>query len=94
MTVGELIDRLSACDRSATFRLAVNPFFPMAHPVAQVVEARNESGEPVIFIAEGADGEQQGHLPPDLAVRLTWQEPVDAPRRRRRGTIPLADNGQ
>ncbi|MBC2878096.1 hypothetical protein K7I03_28655 [Streptomyces mobaraensis] len=94
MTVGELIDRLSACDRSATVRLAINPFFPMAHQVADVIQALDENGQPVVFIAEDTEGEQHGHLPPDIAVRLTWQEPVDAPSRRRRGTIRPVDNGQ
>lgn len=94
MTVGELIDRLSACDRSAKVHLAINPFFPMAHQVAEVIEAQDESGAPVVFIAEDAEGEQHGHLPPDVAVRLTWQEPVEAPQRRRRSTIRPVDNGQ
>ncbi|MGK5638225.1 hypothetical protein ACSNOK_07895 [Streptomyces sp. URMC 126] len=94
MTVGELIDRLSACDRSSKVHLALNPFFPMAHQVAQVIEAQDESGTPVVFIAEDADGEQHGHLLPDIAVQLTWQEPVDAPQRRRRGTIRPVDNGR
>ncbi|MGW1194479.1 hypothetical protein ACWD4B_01270 [Streptomyces sp. NPDC002536] len=94
MTVGELIDRLSACDRDATVRLAINPFFPMAHQVADVVACRDENGRPVVFLAEDKEAEQHGHLPPEVAVRLTWQEPVDAPRRRRRGTIRPADDGQ
>ncbi|MFI0743300.1 hypothetical protein ACH4PU_35285 [Streptomyces sp. NPDC021100] len=94
MTVGELIDRLAACDRSATVRLAINPFFPMAHQVADVIQAPDENGQPMVFITEGAEAEQLGHLPPDVAVRLTWQEPVDAPPRRRRGTIRPVDNGQ
>ncbi|MFJ2722172.1 hypothetical protein [Streptomyces sp. NPDC087437] len=29
MTVGDLIDQLSACDRSAPVRQAMNPFFPI-----------------------------------------------------------------
>ncbi|MCX4659159.1 hypothetical protein [Streptomyces uncialis] len=81
LTVGELIDQLSALDRSATVRLAVNPFFPMAHRVAGVVGARDEKGMPLVFLA---DGDQLGHVPPDVAVRLTWQEPTVAPPRGRR----------
>ncbi|MFB7270710.1 hypothetical protein [Streptomyces sp. NPDC056244] len=85
ITVGELIDRLSACDRDAPVRLAINPFFPMAHRVADVVAGRDEAGRPVVFIAEGRDEDGQlGHLPPDVAVALTWQEPTVAPPRRRR----------
>ncbi|MBV9024188.1 MAG: hypothetical protein JO362_10440 [Streptomycetaceae bacterium] len=88
MTVGEFLDRLSACDRNAVVRLAINPFFPMAHRVADVVATRDEHGCPVVFIAEDKDSEQLGHLPPDVAVALTWQEPVDAPPRRRRAARP------
>ncbi|MCC3775865.1 hypothetical protein K6I33_000097 [Streptomyces sp. UNOB3_S3] len=94
MTVGELIDCLSACDRDATVRLAINPFFPMAHQVAGVIACRDETGRPVVFIAEDKKAEQHGHLPPEAAVRLTWQKPVDAPQRRRRGTIRPTDSGQ
>ncbi|MEU2182229.1 hypothetical protein [Streptomyces thermolilacinus] len=34
--------------------------------------------DPVVFIAEEKDAEQFGHLPPDIAVALTWQEPPEA----------------
>ncbi|WP_372478731.1 hypothetical protein [Streptomyces albireticuli] len=94
MTVGELIDSLSACNRDAAVRLAVNPFFPMAHQIAGVIGSRDEQGHPVVFIAEDRAGEQHGHLPPDVAVQLTWQEPVEVPRRRRRGTLRPVDGGQ
>ena len=87
MTVGDLIDRLSTCDRTALVRLAMNPFFPMAHRPAQVVEARDEAGRPVVYLAESQDGDSQlGHLPPEVAVALTWQAPVQAPPRRPRRT--------
>ncbi|WP_372404616.1 hypothetical protein [Streptomyces luteireticuli] len=92
MTVGELIDRLSACDRDVTVRLAISPFFPMAHRVAGVIVSRDDDGHPLVFIAEDKDADQVGYLPPDAAVQLTWQEPVDAPRRRRRGAIRSTDD--
>ncbi|WP_446038034.1 hypothetical protein [Streptomyces sp. SID1121] len=85
MTAGQIVDCLSACDRDARVRLAINPFFPMVHRIGQVVATTDESGLPVVFITEDIAGEQLGHLPPDVAVQLTWQEPVDAPPRRRRG---------
>ncbi|MFD9715832.1 hypothetical protein [Streptomyces sp. NPDC059076] len=86
LTVGELIDQLSALDREATVRLAVNPFFPMAHRIAGAVAARDENGRRLVFLA---DGDQVGHLPPEVAVQLTWQEPTAAPARsRRRGARP------
>ena len=81
LTVGDLIDQLSALDRDATVRLAVNPFFPMAHRIAGAVAARDENGRLLIFLA---DGDQLGHLPPEVAVQLTWQEPTIAPPRGRR----------
>ncbi|MCM2392048.1 hypothetical protein [Streptomyces albipurpureus] len=81
LTVGELVDQLSALDRDATVRLAVNPFFPMAHRIAGVMPGRDENGRPLVFLA---DGDQLGHLPPDVAVELTWQEPTIAPTRGRR----------
>ncbi len=86
MTVGEVIDLLSAYDRTAPFRLAMNPLFPMAHRPADVVAAPDENGTLVVFLAESADGEQIGFLPPSVAVQLTWQPPVDPPRRTRRRT--------
>ncbi|MEU9339195.1 hypothetical protein AB0D49_39665 [Streptomyces sp. NPDC048290] len=84
MTVADLIGLLSAMDQNAPARLAVNPFYPMAHTIAAVVSARDEEGRSVVFLAES--GEQLGHLPPDVAVRLTWQEPTVAPPHRRRRT--------
>lgn len=86
MTVGDLIDLLSDCDRGAPVRLAMNPFFPMAHRLTQVVQAE-ESGRPVVYLAEGRDPDSQlGPVPPEVAVALTWQGPVQAPPRRARRT--------
>lgn len=85
MTVGDLIDLLSGCDRSAPVRQAMNPFFPMAHRLAQVVQSVDETGQTVVYLAEGSDGDAQlGHLPPEVAIALTWQGPVQAPPRRPR----------
>lgn len=87
MTVDELIDLLSACDRSAPVRQAMNPFFPMAHRLAQVVQSADETGRTVVYLAEGRDQDTQlGHLPPEVAVVLSWQGPVQAPPRRPRRT--------
>ncbi|CAM5736591.1 hypothetical protein [Streptomyces afghaniensis 772] [Streptomyces afghaniensis] len=85
MTVGDLIDLLSACDRSAPVCQAMNPFFPMAHRLAQVVQSVDETGRTVVYLAEGRDEDAQlGHLPSEVAVDLTWQGPVQAPPRRPR----------
>lgn len=85
MTVGDLIDLLSASDRDLPVRLAMNPFFPMAHQLAQVVQSVDETGQPVVYLAEGREADTQlGHLPPEVAVALTWQGPVQPPPRRPR----------
>nr|WP_203675043.1 hypothetical protein [Streptomyces sp. SID13666] len=74
---------MSACDRDLPVRLAMNPFFPMAHRLAQVLPSVDETGRPVVYLAEGRDADTQlGHLPPEVAVALTWQGPVQAPPRR------------
>ncbi|MFW6724791.1 hypothetical protein ACHZ98_32540 [Streptomyces sp. MAR4 CNY-716] len=87
MTVGDLIDLLSACDRDASVRQAMNPFFPMAHRLAQVVPSVDEMGRPVVYLSEGRDEDSQlGHLPPEVAVALAWQSPVQPRPRPSRGT--------
>ncbi|MFF2189724.1 hypothetical protein [Streptomyces sp. NPDC058155] len=92
MTVGDLIGLLSACDRSVPVRLAMNPFFPMAHRLTQVVQADDGKGQPVVYLAEGPDPDSQlGPLPPEVAVALTWQGPVQAPPRRARRSARRAD---
>ncbi|MFF5090428.1 hypothetical protein [Streptomyces niveus] len=92
MTVGDLIDLLSACDRGAPVRLAMNPFFPMAHRLTQAVQADDGRGQPVVYLAEGQDPDSQlGPVPPEVAVALTWQGPVQAPPRRARRTARRTD---
>lgn len=84
MTVGEILDLLSACDREAPVRLAVNPFFPMAHRLGSVEKAVDEHGQPMVYIAESKEAEQFGPLPPAVAAALAWQAPAEAPARHRR----------
>ncbi|NEB19702.1 hypothetical protein [Streptomyces coelicoflavus] len=85
MTVHDLIESLSGCDPNAPVRQAVNPFFPMAHRMAQVLQSVDETGRTVVYLAEGQDDDAQlGHLPPEVAIALTWQGPVQAPPRRPR----------
>ena len=90
MTVGDVVDLLSACDRDTPVRLAINPFFPMAHRLGSVEKSVDEHGRPMVYIAESSEAEQFGPLPPAVAVALTWQGPVEAPphRRRRGATRP------
>ncbi|AJE87459.1 hypothetical protein SLNWT_7083 [Streptomyces albus] len=88
MTVGGLVDLLSGCDRSAPVRGAMNPFFPMVHRFARVVESVDETGRAVVYLAEGPDEDAQlGHLPPEVAIELTWRSPVLAPPRRPRRRV-------
>lgn len=85
LTVGNLIDLLTPCDRHAPVRLAMNPFFPMAHHLTQVVQSVDETGHPVVYLAEGRHEDTQlGHLPSEAAVALAWQRRVQAPPRRPR----------
>ncbi|MFF3372043.1 hypothetical protein ACFYXF_03690 [Streptomyces sp. NPDC002680] len=91
MTVGDLVGLLSACDLGAPARLAINPLFPMAHRVGGVIASEDENGQPMVFVAEAIDAEQIGHLPPDVAVALTWHEPTEAPPRRRRAATSSRD---
>ncbi|GAA0671149.1 hypothetical protein GCM10009535_58590 [Streptomyces thermocarboxydovorans] len=85
MTVGDLIDLLSACDRDAPVRQAINPFFPMEHRLDQVLQSVDATGQTVVHLAESSDEHSQlGALPPEVAVTLDWQSPVQPPRRPRR----------
>ncbi|MEV8289613.1 hypothetical protein [Streptomyces niveus] len=91
MTVGDLVDLLSASDRGTPVRLAMSPFFPMEQRLTQVVQA-DDRGRPVVYLAEGPDPSSQlGPLPPEVAVALTWQGPVQAPPRRARRTTRRTD---
>ncbi|KMS77036.1 hypothetical protein ACM01_04030 [Streptomyces viridochromogenes] len=93
MTVGDILDLLSTCDRDTPVRLAINPFFPMAHRLGGVEKTVDEHGWPMVYIAESPEAEQFGPVPPAVAIALTWHEPVEAPPRRRRGAT-RPNNGQ
>ncbi|MEC4019688.1 hypothetical protein [Streptomyces sp. H27-D2] len=88
ITVGEFIDRLSAYDRDAVLRLAINPHFPMAHRVGDLIEATDAAGRPVVFLAETG---QQDYLPPTVAQALTWHPPTVVPLRTRRAVARPRD---
>ncbi|MDT0382297.1 hypothetical protein RM572_26410 [Streptomyces sp. DSM 42041] len=87
MTVGDLHDRLSTCDSAALLQLAMNPYFPMSHRPAQIIQTVDENGRSAVYLAEGNEAETQlGPLPPEVAAALAWHEPAPAPRQRiRRG---------
>ncbi|MEJ8641174.1 hypothetical protein WKI68_06150 [Streptomyces sp. MS1.HAVA.3] len=82
MTVADLMEHLSAADPAARVRLAINPFFPMAHKMGTV--GADQDGRPVVYLAEDAEAVQYGHLPRPVAEALTWMPPVEPPARGRR----------
>ncbi|MFR9725067.1 hypothetical protein ACL02R_17135 [Streptomyces sp. MS19] len=84
VSVGDLVDALSAWDRGVPVRLAINPFYPMAHRVGEVVAAC-DADDLVVYLAEDPAGEQD-ILPPSAAVALAWHPSPSAPERRRRAT--------
>ncbi|MEU4347081.1 hypothetical protein [Streptomyces sp. NPDC023838] len=63
LTVGDLLDRLSASDRDTVVRLRINPFAPTVRRLGGVVPTRDDADRPVVFIAEAKDAELLGTLP-------------------------------
>ncbi|MFG2996613.1 hypothetical protein [Streptomyces sp. NPDC048340] len=88
VTVGEIIDRLSSCDRDAPFYLAINPEFPYAHFAGEIVEARDSQGGQVVFLGEAGQSE---FLPPVIAQALTWHPSTVTASRSRRAVLRSAD---
>lgn len=84
MTVADLIQHLSEVDPSARVRLAINPFFPMAHKMGAVTMDTDQEGRPIVYLAEDAEAVQYGYLPRPVAEALTWMPPVEPPVRGRR----------
>ncbi|MEU9939052.1 hypothetical protein [Streptomyces lavendulae] len=84
MTVADLMRHLSGVDPSARVRLAINPFFPMAHKMGTVAVDPDEDGRPIVYLAEDAEAVQYGYLPRPVAEALTWMPPVEVPARARR----------
>lgn len=82
LTVGELIERLEACDRDAVVRLAVNPSFPYSHFTGDIVPARDPQGRSMVFLAEAG---QERFLPLAVAQALAWHPLTALPVRARRG---------
>ncbi|MFC0844694.1 hypothetical protein ACFH04_13395 [Streptomyces noboritoensis] len=92
MTVGELIEQLSAMDRQATVRLAVNPFFPMAHRLDAVTAGEDQDRQPTVYLAEDPAAVQYGYLPRPVAEALAWMPPIDPPARARRRLRAVTDD--
>ncbi|WP_314245725.1 MULTISPECIES: hypothetical protein [unclassified Streptomyces] len=84
MTVADLMKHLSEAAPSARVRLAINPFFSMAHKMGTVTVGADQDGRPVVYLAEDAEAVQYGNLPRPVAEALTWMPPVEPPARGRR----------
>ncbi|MFH9071408.1 hypothetical protein [Streptomyces alboflavus] len=52
LTVGDLLESLSASDRDVVVRLWINPFARTARRLGGVVPTRDDADRPVVFIAE------------------------------------------
>ncbi|MFB6525402.1 hypothetical protein [Streptomyces sp. NPDC056399] len=83
LTARDLIDRLSAVAPDTPVHLAINPFFPFRHGIADVIAVKDALGRTTVYVTE--DGEQQGPVPPEVTVAAGWHEPTEAPRRSRSG---------
>jgi hypothetical protein len=91
VTVGHLVSQLAALDPDTPVRLAINPFHPMAHRLADVLVAADLDGRPTVYLAEDSEAVQYGYLPRPIAEALAWMPPVDpptSPRRRLRAVSP------
>jgi hypothetical protein len=86
-TVGELIEHLRAFDPASSVRLAINPDFPFSHGIGDIT-ASDESGQPMVFIAETG---HQEHLPVPAAQALGWLPLTEPPARTRRGPLRVVD---
>ncbi|WP_129838046.1 hypothetical protein [Streptomyces sp. RFCAC02] len=80
-TVGDLTAQLSPLPPDAPVRLALNPFFPMAHRIGALVASHDEHGRATVFIAQHPDDDSDTYLPPDVAIQLMWHPPTSAPPR-------------
>ncbi|MGW6388906.1 hypothetical protein ACWFR1_00075 [Streptomyces sp. NPDC055103] len=80
-TAGDLIARLSSVDPDTPVRLAINPFFPLEHTIADVLGTTDALGNAVFYVVES--GEQLGPVSPTVTVGAGWHEPTEAPRRSR-----------
>ncbi|MEU1073611.1 MULTISPECIES: hypothetical protein [unclassified Streptomyces] len=63
LTVGDLLESLSAGDRDVVVRLWINPFARTARRLGSVVPTRDDADRPVVFIAEAKGAPAFGTLP-------------------------------
>lgn len=75
MTLQELSNLLtnmieSGTDPETTVHLAIQPNYPFAHYIGDVVEAEEEDGKKVVYIGEAG---QQGYLSSEACGALGWR---------------------
>jgi hypothetical protein len=68
LTVGQLIHQLQTLDPALPVYLAINPDWPFAHRVGEVV-ATSTGSTSAAYIAESG---QENYLPPPVCTQLTW----------------------
>ncbi|MCY0931515.1 hypothetical protein OTB20_36100 [Streptomyces sp. H27-H1] len=81
-TVAEIIEHLSRYAPDTPVRLAINPAFPYAHKLGDIVLDVGHDGCPVVFLGESG---QAGFLPAMAAQELGWHPRTTVPARVRRG---------
>ncbi|WP_037853195.1 hypothetical protein [Streptomyces sp. NRRL F-5053] len=68
LTVGQLVHQLQTLDPDQPVFLAINPDWPFAHGISQVVTAADGPSN-VVYIAENG---QEGYLPTTARAELDW----------------------
>lgn len=68
LTVGQLIHQLQTLDPDLPVYLAVNPDWPFAHRVGEIV-APSTGSTSAVYIAESG---QEDYLPSAVRTQLTW----------------------
>lgn len=69
MTVQELITTLEDFDPDAVVRLAIQPSWPFEYRIGDVIDAVDEAGNQLVYLAEGG---QVRYLPGDAKDALCW----------------------
>ncbi|RSS64123.1 hypothetical protein EF912_02410 [Streptomyces sp. WAC07061] len=81
MTVADLIGRLAELEPDTPLWQAINPFFPMTHRLADVLDSAEPDGRATLYLVEKSESVQYGHLSRPVAEALTSSPPVGPPPR-------------
>ncbi|MEU1306562.1 hypothetical protein [Streptomyces shenzhenensis] len=69
LTAGQLVHQLQTVDPNLPAYLAINPDWPYAHRIGQVIEITGTNG--AVYIAENG---QEWVLPPAVRSQLDWAD--------------------